>query len=377
MISTGLSAANDKVFREGLLHDHGFHVDVDLLDLNHNVVASVDKRVTGGQVDVDSSQDTERSCSVEIEDPRNSLNLVSSSPTDAPIYANLFIRIWYCVKVPGLDWVRIPVFTGPITDASMDNGTVTITGQGKESLLLAGTSRTYSYGTDWKRTDVISNVLSLNGEAFRRVTPWSARLASQLSIGADDAPWPVLKTIARGLVSDSSNYPWLGYNGLGYAVLQSHSKTVKWFFTADSGSLVGNPVLKQDMSDVANFVVVTDSNNATLATARAAKSNPLSAESLARNGVPRLIRDVVQMDGSDKAAATTLAKSTLQSKLDSAISVSFDCLPVPMLEPRDVVNVNPGVWSWNMQVNKFTLPLTGEAMSIGRNNTVMPSRRRK
>lgn len=377
MISLGLSAADQRVFEETLLGDYAVGARVSVLDMDQHVLGQVTGGVLSGQVDVDSSQDVERTCTVEVRDPGNRLGLVAADPKSPPVLATRMVRIEHGVRVPRLSrWVWVPLFTGPIQKASADDGKVTITGKGKESLLNAATSRTTTYRKGSRKTDIIANQIAKQGETFRQITRWSDKTTSDLVIASTAAPWPILKQLARGLSGSDSNYPWLGYDGRGICVLKSHSQAVKWRF--DGPQLMSEPSIDVDMDSIRNLVVATPNDTGSKtklkqAVARAPKSDPFSPESLARGGVPRFVRDEITGDWTSQAQINAAAAARLKSVLVASVTVSMDTLVIPHLEPRDVVRIVTDTWTWDMQVTKFTIPLAAtQAMSHGRTTVVRP-----
>lgn len=377
MISLGLSAADQRVFEEALLGDYAVNARVSVLDMDQQMVGQVTGGVLSGQVDVDSSQDVERTCTVEVRDPGNHLGLVAADPQSPPVLATRMVRIEHGVRVPRLGrWVWVPLFTGPISKAAMDDGKVTITGKGKESLLGAATSRTTTYKKGSRKTDIIANQIAKQGEEFRQITRWSDKTTSDIVIASTQAPWPVLKQLARELSGSSSNYPWLGYDGRGICVLKSHSQAVRWRF--DQAQIMSDPQIDVDTESMCNFVVATPNDTGSKtklkqATARLAKSDPFSPESLSRGGVPRFVRDEITGDWTSQKQIQAAANARLDSVSRASVTVSMDTLVIPHLEPRDVVRIVTDKWTWDMQLTKFTIPLAAsQAMSHGRTVVVRP-----
>ena len=378
MLTMGLSAGDFKVYEAGLVKDHQVSTRVSVLSMDQEVLGQVSGGVISGQVDLDSSQDIERTCTLSIRDPSNALGLTGSGPSDPPIVATKMVHVEYGVKIPELGkWVWVPLFTGPIQKADwVAGGLISITGQGKEVLLNSATSMTTTYKKGWAKSSIIEHQLKKQGEQFRKITRWSDKTTSDLVIASTQAPWPVLKQLARSLSGSSSNYPWLGYDGRGYAVLQSHSQQVRWNFSGPQ--LMSEPVVTYDTERMKNFIVATGnatgSNKKPLhSQKRAPKIHPFSPENLGRGGVPRYVREEITGDWTSQKAIDAAAVATLKDRLLTGVDVSFDTLVIPHLEPRDVVRVEPPTWTWLMQVTKWTVPLGAtQAMSHGRTTVVRP-----
>ena len=370
MIPLGLSATDQATFERGLLHDHEVSTTVRVLDMDHNVVGVVSDGVISGQVDVDSSQEVERSCSVEIVDRGNRLGLAAAGPMSPAVTLNRMVQVVYNVKITGLPWIHIPLFTGPITKADEHGGQVSVTAQGKESLLNEPTaiSKTLTAGT--VKSTAIRQYLAAMGETHTQFSAFPAVMAADQKISGVEKPWPILTQIARGIIADSSNYPYFGYDGNGICKLSSHSDAVKWVF--DGSSLASTPKITTDETEVKNWVRVVN-NNAVLATKMAPVDSMFSPAALGRGGVPRYLMEDVSTDSTDKTAAAKLAASTLDQKLRASVSLEFESLIVPHLEPRDVIQVVTDKWTWALQVTKWTIPLgASQAMSHGRNSQIRP-----
>ncbi len=376
MINLGLTAGEGYAFEVGLCRDHAVSTTVTVMSMDHKVLGVADVGVISGQVDVDSSQDVERTCQVEVLDPSNRLGLAGSGPTQPIIYVNKMIQVTYDVLIPTLGrWVHVPIFTGPITKADETSGQVSITASGKESLLTTSTSMSATYKKGSRKSDIIASFLQRSGETQRQITAWSDRTTADLTISGADAPWPVLQSLAHTLGNRSAGTdPWLGYDGSGICRLKSHSSAVQWIFhQGDGGSITSVPKVSADESAMRNYVRVISSDSKVLAVSHAPASDPFSAANLGRGGVPRYVREDVQTDTTDKKAAQKLADSTRDALLKAAVSVEFESLIVPHLEPRDVIRVVAPTWEWDLQVSKFTIPLgASQAMSHGRNAQIRP-----
>lgn len=387
MLTMGLSTREFRLYCEALCADHMVDFRVQILTLDHKVTASVTGSILSGQVDVDTSQECERSASLEVWDPDNRLGLDAGDPTSGGAYLDRMIQIHYGVRVDSLQaWVWAPVFTGPISSLKRADGVATMEAQGKESLLLAPTAMTITYDRGWAKSSILANALQRFGEKFRKITRWSAKTTGRIVLSGTEKPWPILKKIAGQLASSAAGTdPWFGYNGSGFAVLQSHSHATRWTFKpGDGGSILDKePELSYDASVVRNYVRVTsgDSGNgkaAITATATAPKSSPFSPQNLGRGGVPRYIMEDVQGENiTTKQQAQKLADQTLTNLLRSSVSVEFNSLVIPHLEPRDEVEVRTDKWRWRFQLTKFTIPLSADGqMSIGRNVLVRKANRR-
>lgn len=385
MISTGLDSTDLRKFNAALRHDYLATTRIQLLDKDQKVLGEIDgdpqsrEGVLSGQVDMDESADVSRSFTLQVYDPGNKLGLTGNGPTDPILYNKYMMRIFYCAKMPGMARVDVPIFTGPITKADGASGVIDITGQGKESLLTKPSSMSTSYKRGWAKTSIISNLLEKNGEDFRQITRWSSKTTSDILVASTDAPWPVLRKLARSLTSSSTTYPWLGYDGRGTCVLKSWSKTEKWVF--DDTWITEEPKPVFDIDRMRNLVVGIGNDTGSGKTpirvqARAPKTDPFSPENLGRSGVPFFVREEIQGDWTSKAQAQRAVNEALDDYLKAGVDVEMSTFVVPHLEQRDTIRVNWKTWSWPMQVSAWTIPLgSTQSMTHSRHSQVPPKMR--
>lgn len=372
MISLGLSAGDQSAFEADLLEDHRAGVLVQALDMDHNVVGEASGSILSGQVDVDVTGDVSRSCSLEIRDPDHALNLDSGTgPAEAGSYADRMVQVHYRVHSKTLGrWVNVPVFTGPITTLKRSEDTLSLTAQGKESFLQSGQNRWWSFPAGTLKTNAIKQVLADSGEQFSEITRWSDKLTTPTTITSSDAPWPVLKQLANSLASRSrGSDPVLFYNGVGYVRLRSFAAPSQWTFRRGV-DFTTEPDLSFDLSAIRNIVAAHGAKG-TSGSARLAASDPMSAQSLARNNVPRWLLEVISNDGwKSNSACAAAAKKRLDQLKSASVQIDLETVCIPHLEERDVVTVDNGTWSWRMQLQKFSIPLDGSStMQIGRTHT--------
>jgi hypothetical protein len=97
------------------------------------------------------------------------------------------------------------------------------------------------------------------------------------------------------------------------------------------------------------------------------KTHPLSPQRLGRNGVPRYLLEVIEDDTiRSKVEAEEKAGETLNDRLLQTVEVSFDAMPIPHLEPGDMVRIQTDEYSTSFRLREFSIPLVaGDSMSIG------------
>lgn len=375
-----LAEADKITYMTGLTQAHTIRVRTDILDMDHNLMGRTTGRVLSGQVDVDTSQAITRSCALTVLDPDHLLNLDSSATFGGSLFLDRMVRISYGVKSAGLDWVDVPIFTGPISDLRRDGDVVTLAARGKEVLLLgpASTHRTWKAGS--YKTSVLADVLAMFGERFTDISHMSTKTTKPISLAPTTIPWDLVQSIARSWGSGR-----VVYDGAGYARFQTPNNAPQWTFRGGTGgTLLSKPRVAYDITDVRNFVVVTGATptkggKAVVGLAHAPSAHPLSADSLGRGGVRRYLREDIQDNTiTTQAAANARAQQELESRLNTGLQLDFTGMVIPFLEPHDVVAVEHGAWSTSSALTTYTIPLTANGtMSIGRRYTVQRNYRER
>lgn len=376
-------------------------VQVDVLDMEGNVLSSIDQRLVDGQVTVATDADgPTRSLSVTLYDPERRLRLDSDAPTAGSLFADRMLRVTYGVLVPGIGWVDVPVFTGVIMVVSRDDVVLNVECHGKEALALQPVWKTYHVEKGVRKTDAIRRIMrECAGESRFDLPDKPTRLGSAASLTSvapekrrkfnADTPWGLCRKIAQSMDMH------LFYDGQG--VLRLRKLPGSPLFTFGEDIITSAPQLRFDMTEMRNAVRVTGKTlhegkeqkgpqqptHEVNGSAVAPSEHPLSPRRLGRkiadgSIVPRYIPEFVTNDAvrSDQEA-DRLAKRILDDRLAQQVDISFDSLPVPHLEEMDLIRVAYEDMRLNVRLKQFSLPLThAGTMSVGSNKRVTKPRRR-
>lgn len=376
-----MSSATLEAFQSTLTMHHEIQVTVTIQNLNGDSLADVSGRLADGQVNVDATADVTRTCTVTLLDPDRALPFDSTAPTDAALFLDRMIHVVYGVLVNG-SWVRIPVFTGPVTKLSRSDTSVNVEAQGKEALSMGAIWFPMTLPKGMPKNTALSKLLRDHGGETQFSIPGSlARLSGPLSIPRSGRPWDFAQRIARSMNQQ------LYYSGDGVCRMRNFPGTTLFTFTdqGDHPSVLSRPQISYSLDDLANIVDVTGrqpngpatvkgGTEAVMAaahyTAVAPASHPLSPFKLGRNGVSRYLLgpngpiqdDTVGTIGEAKDLATLrLAQSLLQ-----AVDASFEAIPIPHLDPFDMCTLASTSASTTFAMQKYSLPLvTGPNMTVG------------
>ncbi len=377
MISLGLTNAELSRLKKLLVSNHRIAVDIQLLTLSHKYEGLITKHLLGGQVNFDAeATEATRSCNLQLLDPTHALQLDSSAPADGSLYGTKMIKvIYHVIPIDGKPRFSIPIFTGPLTKVSRNGPILDIEAMGKEilSLDLVWKGRTFRAGM--KKTEVIALILTeMGGEAKGKLdfANKAAKNPNKISVDRKDTPWAKAQSIAQSMGMQ------LFYDGRGVARLrQLPNKTVHVF--EEKKHLLSNPSATYDMNDAINCVEVVGGvpkGQKKKITARvvADRNHSLSPWTLGRNGNPRYLPLVIEDDSiRNKTEAKKVAKNNLQRSLIQAVDVSFDSLPIPFLEERDLCRVQSDKFSGSFYLRQMVIPLTADGVSaIGYLKRVTP-----
>lgn len=376
MLPLGLTKAEYASYMYSLFNGCEIDVTVHLLRTDHTLVKDITSIFLDGQVDVTAptynSGDIEvsRTAQLSFVDPGKTLGLDSSTPALGSFYFDRMIRVIYSVRC-SFDWVHVPVFTGPIVDVSRDGDVVDVDCQGKEYFAL---------GSAWNaltlrglKTTAMRTLLRRTGEADRYISiPDSkTKLAKDLSVPRDSTLW------ARIWKVNASLNRIQFYDGRGvFRATRRPQKVGLTLRDGEGGGLASAPKIRYSMDSVINAVRVVGAKGSKKkstpsAVATPPNAHPLSPYSLGRNG-RKLYRASFIENGDLKTTKScrAVAKDELADHLMQQVDISLECLPVPHLEPYDVVLVATSKNSVRFRANAFSIPLVqsggeGTPMTIG------------
>ncbi len=376
MLPLGLTRPELRAFHRALTDHHSIRVRVYVLNMEHEVVGRLTEEILDGQVNVDTNADAAtRSATISFLDRRRTLDFDSDSPANGALFANRMLRIIYGVRVPELgEWINVPIFTGPITKLDREDDVVNVEAQGKETLALAAAWRPMQIRKHVRKVDAIERILRERvGETRFDLADLGARLPNRVSLGRESQPWAAAQKIARSLDRQ------LFYDGRGVVRLRRHPGRPAFRFTdGPGGSLLTTPQVAFSVDEVINAVWVKggvpkskkkddtpaqddqkkDRERGVRYFETAPRSHPLSPWRLGMNGEPRYLLEVLENDAirSEKEAREA-ARSLLRRRLRQLVEVSFDALPVPHLEPGDLIRVDSELFAMTVPVRQFSIPL--------------------
>jgi hypothetical protein len=363
VIPLGLSASTLAALNATLATHHQIKVTVQTLTLAGAFESDLSALLVDGQVNVDGNADVTRTATVTLLDPHRTLVFDSDSPADSALFLDRMLFIFYSVVVNGT-WIDIPVFTGPMSKLDRSGDTVVVEAQGKEWLAMGACWRPYTLRKGMLATAAIRALLyDRAGEVDLNIPDLPTRLPRNISLSRESVPWVTARAIAHSLNRQ------LFYDGGGTCRLRPYPGTPLFTYTA---AMMTGPLVISYGGDTINTVWVTGatpkgSKSAVTYTAVAAPSHPLSPIRLGRFNAPRYLLSVVQDDTIRSTTdAKTIATRQLNAALLQAVSVTFDALPIPHLEPSDVVLVNAPEGSVTFSLSTYSLPLTTSApMTVG------------
>lgn len=369
VIPLGLPRHKEKALLRALVQDHEVDVWCSILDMEHRHKGTLNGRVTGGQVNIDADADVTRQLQLTFVDESASIRVDSDDGRPA---LDRMIRVHYKVHVRELDeWIGIPIFTGPITSVERDGeGEVTVEAMGKEYLAQSPAWKTRSFRKGTQRVSIIRTVLRDTGERRLRLPEdgWNSRTKRINNVTKDTLPWNMAQAAARGL------HAQLFYDGRGFARLRRRPVRSSFTFTdGDGGSILSTPTTSEGGGeDVFNTVRVIGATpegkkNPLTFTDSLPASHPHSPQALGRWDVPRHIVDEIEDDTLRSMAEVKamVARRLREIQLDEQ-TVTFDALPIPLLEEGDRFVVDAKGVKVNARVSQLSIPLGHDGpMTVG------------
>lgn len=376
MIPLGLTAVERRQYDTQLRSTAKIRVKVRMQNLDGDDLSELTDRLMDGQVNIDASAEADRQASLTLNDPNHTLNLDSDGPGDGALYADRMIRITYGLYVDGLaQWVDVPIFTGPVVAMSRNGGTVELSCLGKEHLARGQCWRPLTLRKGMNTVAAIKAILRERaGEDRFAFGTTKRRLPKTVALDRMAEPW----TTAKGLAASLGRQ--LYYDGSGVCRLRTPPRTS--LFTFDSDLVMSDPQVSYDLSAIINTVWVKGhkpkGKPRVTAFAIAPRNHALSPYRLGRNGEPRHFVELLEKEGvRSNRDALALARSTLRLKLIEGVAASFDSLPIPHLDPLDVVRLSTEDTSLTFVLKQASIPLTHSGlMSVGTTKRVSPVRSR-
>lgn len=379
MIPLGLTARERRLFESTLLSTHLMRTRIRLQNLDGDDLSDLSTRLLDGQVNIDTTAATTRQCSLTLDDPNHTLNLDSDAPGDGALYADRMIRADCGVYVPALTrWVNVPTFTGPIATMSRNGASVQLGCLGKEHLAFGQAWRPLTLRKGMNTVDAIRTILRERAGERRFSFPnLRHRLPKTVSLGRMSSPWGVAQQLARSLGRQ------LYYDGAGVCRLRTRPRGAVFTFRDGNGTVLSDAQITYDLGTIINTIWVKGGKpkgkkQAVTAAVTAPRSHPLSPWRLGRNDEPRYLVEEVDNDHVRSSKdARALARRTLDSRLLEGVTTTFDALPVPHLDPLDVVRLATDETSITFVLNQASLPLVHSGvMSVGTVRRVTPAKGR-
>lgn len=399
---------------DALLDSTQIRVDVGIHDPQEKRVSSFDfaegsSQLESGSVTVDTTQDVSRSLELELFDDRQRFAFEPDSPAHGAIFTGYFVSVQYEIYVPpfgawphpesypettsypgatdlsadsGL-WIEAPVFWGPLTAYEQLGPEIKIEAQGKEARALAPHYATKGYTVhEHEHTDdAIKNVMRRVGEDRFDIPDLPWRVKHDRPVHPQSEPWKVVAggeedhngNPIAGLIERTGAHPfYLYYDARGY--LRAKHLNKQPVFTFDGHTMTTPATTNLDALNFYNAVDVTGGKPKGKGKKRAhalvelPADNPMSPHALRRrNGAKTYVTKFIQAPNLKTDRACRQRGLHVLRQAHTSLEVSFDALPIPMLEEMDVVRVETEEFGLvTVPLKQFTLPLDASSdMTIG------------
>ena len=375
MISLGLSASDRAALQTALITPNRVKVRLEVLDLTGGHLSDISSYVADGQVDGTAGDGVTRQLTVTLDDPYQRLPFDSDDPADTALFMDRMLRASYEVLVNG-DYVSVPVFTGPVTGLARNGAEVSVQAASKEILFLGAAWQPITFAKGMKKTDALSQILTRANPAYAEPARFlflpdlPNKLPHAVSLTRDSVPWAHALQMARAVDRQ------LFYNGRG-EVHARHPTSGRPVFTFRGTQHVTSPVQITYSAATVNAVRVLGAipkgaKQHVVGIAVAPAGHLLSPARMGRYLMPG--GQIVADDKiKTKAEANARAARLLEDGLREGVDVSFESVPIPLLDLGDLVHVASDDASVVFRVNSFSLPLVvgaSAAMTVGTHRNV-------
>lgn len=360
-----------EAYRRTLTGVYTKRIRVVLLDKNGGNVENLTRAFQDGRVLVDTTQDVDRSCSIMILDPGRRYGFDADTYQGGELDLTRQLRVWWIVDGPLLARpVSIPVHTGPLTRIERDGALVTIEAQGKEVRGMTPSMRTLNLEKGMRRTDAIKRILRerMGERRLGAIPDLDARLPDDFTIGPKDLPWVEAQRLAGAFDRQ------LFYGGDGVPYLRKRPAKPLWRFrgNAEHGEITSPVVVSSDLQKIKNRIRVVGATpkgkkKPVDAVATADRTHPMSPWELGIDDAPVWLLDEIT---NDRLRTEKECRQVADSRLDEGVRLvhdtSFNAIPVPHLEPLDLISVHTDYETPTTRLRTFELPLgLGSDMSVG------------
>jgi len=363
MVYLDLSDSDRSAYLDTLGSSHKIDVRLWLYDASEAFLGPLDLAMTDGQVDGTQANSIKRVLTITAQATKFSFT------PDGDIFADKFVGCEYGVYVPTVGWVWDWVFKGPVTKYTRDTDTHTIECSSKEVLMYPPVQMpTLSNPGSKQVADYIRSAAEDFGEQFFDLGDAGSALVPKLfNIAPIKAKtsgvfWYLVQLAAK------ANYD-LYYTRAGYLKLQKRDPASGPVYTFEN--LLTEPTSEFDITTVVNRVNVYGKDkyghDVLKGFAYLPASHPLSQQSLARNGKDRVLVQEIHSTAVNMTTeeANTQANNALTAAIAQQVDVTFDSLPVPILELGDPCRVVSGLIDYNFTLTSYSLPLGPATMSVG------------
>lgn len=420
MLDLGLTNDEEQALYRTLRDSHMIDCDVHVLDFDHNHKASLADMMVSGAVQVDTTGDVTRALDLSLIDEHDHLKLEQGNPNAGSAYPSKMLHATYGVFVDEVvgrfpDWLDIPVFTGPLHSFERQGKEVSITAQGKESLLRSPWTVTdaFNLAKRAKIGDAIQKAGRNMGETHYSIPELKQRLARAVGVHPGAEVWTLItdkhraghttvkhrvtsgkgkhkkshveKKQAKGLVESLEGGPYMAFfNGPGDLCVRHTNRPVVWHFR-EGLDIVELPDTSYG-DEFFNHVEVhggakpkgkgKDAQNKGHAHGAASlpASHPLSPASLKRGGHDGKITKTLHVANlKSHHQCKERAKEELRRVSKMGLQISMSVLPIPMLEESDRVHCTTDLYDFDIQLMQFSIALTADdPMTLGRTERQKP-----
>lgn len=374
-------------FRAAIVTDHTVTSNVEILRNGETVAnlactplvaGSAQTAGSAGEVDVDGTATTVRSCTVTVCDPTDTLTPQSASDLLMPFGTEA--RLWRGVAYPDGTSETVPLGTFRLSRTDVTNGPVGLTGYDRSTVVQGPSAGPVPIPAGMAVEDAIAKIVASKYPAAQFHLAVTGYTTPALLVHPGDDVWQSAVKLAL-----SAGYT-LACDRMGVFVMRPivASPQPAAEFVEGDGSTFWSPLRSFDASGLVNEVIVQGTHSSTGGTVSgsAADTNPLSPTYI--NGPYGQFTKTVQSEVvATSGQATAMAQALLAQQLGLTESTTLTALVDVTLDEGDVVTLTSsrlGLSGERLIVSKLTVPMLGSGSMavtavktlLASNNTTIP-----
>ena len=355
----GLSTPDLAAYLRGIRATHARRIVVTVMDLDGNHLGELSDMAVSGDMTGDVTQTPVRTATLTFAD---AARIMAFEPTRAgvPVHRSRMVRVTDRRYIPELaQWVDCAVITGPVWDFKRTGAQVDLTVHGKEQQALGSVWRGFHRAAKTRKTSIIKDLAAAYGETRLAIPDLPGTTSEPISLGRQSTYWPTMQRLAHSMNRR------LYYTGSGVLTLAPYPVRPSLLF--DGSWLTAEPEEARTADGVVNAIEVVGAKpkhhkKQVSAVAVLPAGHPNSPAFNAMNGQPLwLPKHIENAHLKTNAQCAAVARRERDDIAKVLTTVSLSVLPLPILDPGDLVAAVTREGVQTLRVNQWSVPFGNDS----------------